>query len=75
MDKFMDMGFSVRLYYYEPGMCFAGIYSEDGDDFYELGGMTSESVKEELPEVLDEMFGISETMAEYEAEEEENENE
>ena len=71
MDKFMDLGFSVRLYYYEPGMCFAGIYSEDGDDFYELGDMNSEQAKEELPEVLDEMFGISECMAEYEAENEE----
>ena len=70
MDKMMDLGFSVRLYYYEPGMCFAGIYDEDGDDFYELGDMNSEQVKEELPEVLDDMFGISECMAEYEAENE-----
>jgi hypothetical protein len=68
MDKMMDLGFSVRLYYYEPGMCFAGIYSEDGDDYYDLSGMTSEQVKEELPTVLDEMFGISECMAEYEEE-------
>ncbi len=68
MDKMMDLGFSVRLYYYEPGMCFAGIYSEDGDDYYDLSNMKSEQVKEELPEALDEMFGISETMAEYEEE-------
>jgi hypothetical protein len=33
--------------------------------------MTSEQVKEGLPEVLDDMFGISECMAEYEAENEE----
>ena len=76
MDKLMDLGFSVRLYYYEPGMAFAGIYSEDGDDYYDIGGMTSESVAEELPSELDEMFGISECIAEYEAEEaEEEENE
>jgi hypothetical protein len=78
MDKLMDLGFSVRLYYYEPGMCFAGIYDENGDDYYDLGGMTSDQVAEEVPSELDEMFGISETMAEYEAEEaeeEENENE
>jgi hypothetical protein len=72
MDKMMDLGFSVRLYYYEPGMCFAGIYSEDGDDYYDLSGMSSEQTKEELPEALDDMFGISETMAEYEEEENEN---
>ncbi len=76
MDKLMDMGFSVRLYYYEPGMCFAGIYDENGDDYYDLGGMTSDRVAEEVPSELDAMFGISETMAEYEAEEaEEEENE
>jgi hypothetical protein len=75
MDKLMDLGFSVRLYYYEPGMCFAGIYDENGDDYYDLGGMTSDQVAEEVPSELDAMFGISETMAEYEAEEAEEENE
>jgi hypothetical protein len=73
MDKMMELGFSVRLYYYEPGMCFAGIYSDDGDDYYDLSNMKSEQVKEELPEALDEMFGISETMAEYEEETNEEE--
>jgi hypothetical protein len=68
MDKFMDLGFSVRLYYYEPGMCFAGIYDENGDNYFELGDMTSDQVAEEIPFELDEMFGISECMAEYEAE-------
>ena len=71
MDKMMDLGFSVRLYYYEPGMCFAGIYGDEGDDYYDFTDMTSEQVKEGLPEVLDDMFGISECMAEYEAENEE----
>jgi hypothetical protein len=69
MDKFMDLGFSVRLYYYEPGMAFCGIYDEDGDNYFDIGGMNSEQVAEELPEVLDEMFCISETIAEYEEEE------
>jgi hypothetical protein len=75
MDKMMDLGFSVRLYYYEPGMCFCGIYDENGDDYYDLSDLSSEQVKEELPEVLDEMFGISECMAEYEAENAEEEQE
>jgi hypothetical protein len=75
MDKFMDLGFSVRLYYYEPGMCFCGIYDENGDDYYDLSNLNSEQVKEELPEVLDEMFCISECMAEYEEENKEEEEE
>jgi hypothetical protein len=75
MDKLMDMGFSVRLYYYESGMCFAGIYDENGDDYYDLSNMDSNAVAEELPTVLDEMFCISECMAEYEEENKEEEEE
>jgi hypothetical protein len=53
-------------------MCFAGIFDEDGDDCYDING-TSEWVRENIPEALDEMFCISESMAEYEAENEEDE--
>jgi hypothetical protein len=70
-EKLVDMGFSVRAYYYEGGMCFAGVWEDFIDDYYDLGGMTSEQVKEELPEALDEMFCISEYMAEWEEENEE----
>jgi hypothetical protein len=69
----MDQGFRVRAYYYESGMCFAGIFDENGDDFYEVGGMSSTEVADSLPSVLDDMFGISETIAHYEEEEEEEE--
>jgi hypothetical protein len=72
-DALIDQGYAVRLYYYESGMCFAGIYDENGDDFYELGGMSSTEVADSLPSVLDDMFGISECIAEYEAEEEDEE--
>jgi hypothetical protein len=75
-EKLVDLGFSVRAYYYEGGMCFAGVWEDFNDDYYDLSGMDSAAVKEELPEVLDEMFCISESMAEYEeenAEEEANE--
>ena len=73
-EKLADMGFSVRAYYYEGGMCFAGVWEDFIDDYYDLGGMTSEQVKEELPEALDEMFCISEYMAEWEEENEEEED-
>ena len=74
MERLAAMGFTVKLYYYEPGMCFAGIWEgdEDGfnDDYYEYGDMSSNEVAEALPAELNEMFCISDTMAEYEAEEE-----
>lgn len=67
-EKLLELGFSVRAYYYEPGMCFAGIWEDGEDDFYEYGEMNSEQVAAEFPKVLDEMFCISESMAEYEEE-------
>jgi hypothetical protein len=74
-EKLVDLGFSVRAYYYEGGMCFAGVWEDGNDDYYDLGGMDSEAVKEQLPEVLDEMFCISESMAEWEEENKEEEEE
>jgi hypothetical protein len=62
-------GYTVRAYYYEPGMGFAGIYEDGYDETYSLEG-TSEEVKEEIPERLDEMFNITESMAEWEADNE-----
>jgi hypothetical protein len=67
-EKLTDLGFSVRAYYYEGGMCFAGVWEDFNDDYYDLSGMDSEAVKAELPAVLDEMFCISEYMAEMEEE-------
>ena len=74
-EKLLDLGFSVRASYYEPGMCFAGIWEDGADDYYDLGGMNSEQVREELPEHLDEAYGISECMEEYEAQEAEEQDE
>jgi len=71
-EALIEQGYTVRGYYYEPGMAFAGIFDENGDDYYELGGMSSDQAQAELPEVLDEMFGISETIANYEEEENED---
>ena len=75
MEKLAAMGFEVKLYYYEPGMCFAGIWegNEDysNDDYYEYGDMSSDEVAEQLPAELNDMFCISDTMAEYEAENQE----
>jgi len=66
-----EQGFEVEAYYYEPGMCFAGVYSDGDDNYYEYSGMSSDEVKETLPQELDEMFCISESMAEWESENEE----
>lgn len=69
MEKFMDQGFKVTLYYYESGMCFCGVFDENGDDYYELNNMSADEVEKEIPAELDIKFCISETIREYEEEE------
>jgi hypothetical protein len=66
--RLIEQGFKVHAMYYEPGMCFAGVWDNGEDDYYEYGDMNSDEAAETLPPELDEAFGISESMAEYEAE-------
>jgi len=68
-DAMVEQGFDVEAMYYESGCAFAGIYSCGSDDYYDLSGMSSETVKQSIPADLDDYFGISEGMAEYEDEE------
>jgi hypothetical protein len=68
-ENMQALGFDITAMYYEPGMCFAGKYDEHGDESYEFSGLTSDEVRDALPQDLDDMFAISETMADYEDEE------
>jgi hypothetical protein len=71
-EKLTALGFNVEAMYYESGMAFAGIWTSDcGDSEYSLEGMSGDEVEAELPAELDMMFGISECIREYEAENEE----
>lgn len=68
-----EQGFTVKAFYWESGMCFAGKWEDGFDDYYELGGMSSAQVAEEIDPELDEVMGISESIAAYEEEEEDAE--
>ena len=70
-EKLTEQGFRIRAMYYEPGMGFAGVWDNGDDDYYEYGGLDSKGIAETLPAELDEAFGISESAAEWEAEQEE----
>ena len=65
----------ITLDYYEPGMGFVGRYTieegVDDDVYYELSGESSETVRELIGEDMDDHWNISENMAEWEAESEE----
>ena len=73
--KLEELGFKILAMYYEPGMAFAGVYEDGTDDYYEYGDLDSAGIAETLPSALDEAFCISESVAEWEAENaEEDEN-
>ena len=72
-EKLTEQGFRIRAMYFEPGMAFAGVWEDGFDDYYEYGGMSSTEIAETLPAELDEAFGISEDVAQWEAENAEEE--
>jgi hypothetical protein len=65
-------GLEVSLYYHESGMCFVGKFEDGIDDYYEYSSESSNTVRAAIGDELDDFFGISEGMAEYEAENEED---
>jgi hypothetical protein len=69
-ERLVELGFGVEAMYYEGGMCYAGTFSNGADEELNLEGMSADEIEQNYPE-LDECFGISECMREYEAENEE----
>jgi hypothetical protein len=69
-DAMVEQGYSVKAYYFESGMGFAGIYEDGSDDCYSDWG-DSRGAKATLPQELDDFFAISESQAEYENDNEE----
>jgi hypothetical protein len=67
--KLIDLGFTIDAKYYEPGVGYAGWFYDGTDDSYDLTGMSADQVQKELPEELNEEFGIAESMREWEEEE------
>ncbi len=70
-EELVLQGYQVRAYYYESGMCYAGIYDNGTDDCYQDWG-DAQGARDTLPQDLDEMFCISESQADWEAEQEED---
>ncbi len=64
---------SVEAYYHEGGMAFAGMYSDGFDEVFEFSGMSADEIEDELPQKLNEMYGIADYKREWETENEEDE--
>ena len=70
-NKMEELGFGVTAYYNEPGMAFVGKYQDGYDEYYEYQDEDSNTVRDVIGEELDDMFAISENMAEWEQDNEE----
>lgn len=75
MEKFQDLGFKVKLVYWESGMCFAGIFDENGDDYIEYSDMTADELADIINPELDECMCIVENLREWEEMNKEEEEE
>lgn len=67
-EALVEDGFEVEATYYEPGMAFVGRWYMGEDECIEFGGETSETVRDVIGDELDDEYGISESMREYEDE-------
>jgi hypothetical protein len=69
-------GVYLEAYYEEGGMCFVGYWDSEGaDDHYDYSGATSEDVRNMVPEYLVDYYALDERLADYEAEEMEEDEE
>ena len=75
MEKFMDQGFRVKLIYWESGMCFCGLFDENGDDYYEYSDMSVDELAECINPEIDECMNITESIREWEEQNREDEDE
>ena len=73
--KLDEQGFTIEAMYYESGMAFCGEYTTaHGEDSMTITG-DSDWVEANIPTHIDEAFAISESMAEWETDEDDEEDE
>jgi len=65
-EELSIQGYQVQAQYYEPGMAFVGEWNDGSDEYYDIGGLSADEVRDTIGEFLDDHFGVSECMREYE---------
>ena len=75
MEKFQELGFKVKLIYWESGMCFAGLFDENGDDYIDYSNMSAAELAEEINPEVDECMCIVENLQMWEEENKEEQDE
>ena len=67
-----EQGMNVYATYYEPGMCFVGAWDDGAEEHYDYSSIEDpEELRDYIGSDLDDEYGISEWMREWQAEEEE----
>lgn len=69
-ETMKERGYSIRALYCGEGPEYAGIWNDGQDDYYNTTN-GSKAARSILPKELDDQFGITETLEEYERENEE----
>jgi hypothetical protein len=76
--KLVEMGYSIKAYYYEGGCAFCGKWEDGDDEFYDIappeGVKTSVWVSENIPADIDAEMDIAMSYESYEEEDEEDED-
>ena len=67
-EYLVEQEWEVDAYYYEPGMAYCGRFVDGQDEYYDYTDMSADEVEENLPSEINEMFGISEDMRQWEEE-------
>jgi hypothetical protein len=75
MEKFQDLGFKVKLIYWESGMCFCGMFDENGDDYMDYTDMTADEVDKAINDEVDECMCIVENLRMWEEDNREEDDE
>jgi hypothetical protein len=75
MEKFQDLGFKVKLVYWESGMCYCGLFDENGDDYYDYTDISVDDFEREINPEIDECMCIIENLREWEEENQEETDE
>ena len=68
-SKMQELGFTVKAYYYEPGMAFCGRFDDGDDEEHDIKG-NGDWVLENIPDDINEAMGIYDSMASWEEDEE-----
>ena len=69
-EAMMEQGWDVSATYHEPGMAFVGAWVNGDDEYYDYAACNSSNVRDVVGEDLDDEYGISEMMAQWEQDDE-----